>query len=200
MFMRLGSMKRIRKQIFLFLIIIFSFLFSSCSVEKNRKILNIFFDGVPEKKENVERESNPVKKRGDNPDSEKGDEQASYHPDFKDKKCSKCHNRSSSNFLVTEKKKLCLTCHKEELFDGKFVHGPVAVRACNTCHDPHQSKNRKLLLEDNKKLCELCHITPVSGVSIPCKGDNCLECHDPHKSEKKYLLLNEKLRVQPGNE
>jgi hypothetical protein len=37
-------------------------------------------------------------------------------------------------------------------------------------------------------LCVLCHRTPVTGVSIPCKGDDCLRCHDPHIADNKYFL------------
>ncbi|MEN8152879.1 MAG: cytochrome c3 family protein [Acidobacteriota bacterium] len=165
-------------------------LFGSCSVEKNRKILSVFFDGVPEKKnpedtDKITRPEKSVTKRRQVP---KSIIIISHHPDHKKRSCNKCHSRSSSNFLVTEKKKLCFTCHKKEKFDGKFIHGPVAVQACTACHDPHKSKNRKLLLADGKELCLLCHKVPLMGPRYPCKGDVCTDCHEPHVASNKYFL------------
>lgn len=174
--------------LFLFITVVF---LSSCSVEKNRKVLRFFFDGVPtqdsvkvEKKDNVSSSVKPSEKK----ENDNIVRKVSEHPDHKSRKCEKCHSRSSTNFLVTDKKKLCFICHKKEKFDGAFVHGPVAVQACTACHSPHKSKNRKLLLAEGKDLCLLCHKIPLAGSAFPCKGDVCLECHEPHVATNKYFL------------
>lgn len=174
----------------IFLILFLFILSGSCSVEKNRKILTFFFDGVPEKQSpedpnEITTGENSVKKRKANLKSIKI---ISYHPDHKTRKCNKCHSRSSANFLVTEKKELCFTCHKPEKFAGPFVHGPVAVKACGACHDPHQSKNKKLLLAEGKDLCLLCHKVPLMGPTYPCKGDVCTDCHEAHVASNKFFL------------
>lgn len=119
----------------------------------------------------------------------------SIHPYYKSKECSKCHSRTISNFLKTDRKEICFTCHKKEKFSGRFVHGPVAVKACNVCHDPHRSKHRKLLLEEGRKLCDLCHRTPVANQVLPCKGDNCLDCHEPHVSGNKFFLKESNIDI-----
>ncbi len=174
------------KLLFGFLILLLT-VFVSCSVEKNRKILSVFFDGVPEPGKvtvnQIERETGV--KRVPNRNVL---QIVSIHPDYKKKDCSKCHKRSISSFLVTDRKKICFTCHKKEKFAGKYVHGPVAVKACNTCHAPHKSVNRKLLLEDGRKLCVLCHRIPVAENSLHCNDGNCLDCHEPHVSSNKFFL------------
>ncbi len=190
MFMHSESMRK-NRVVFLFIILISLIVTHSCNVEKNRKILTFFFDGVPQKHKIV-----PADPKLDV--SQKIDERpealkltVSIHPDFKTKNCKKCHDRSAANFLITSKKEICFKCHKSELFSGKYIHGPVAVKACTVCHDPHQSKNRKLLLESGRALCDLCHRIPVTNDPLPCKGNNCLECHDPHISNNKYFLKGE---------
>ena len=180
-------MKKSSRQLFYFLIVLI--LLTSCSVEKNRKLLSVFFDGVPSK---IEKEVITTEKMVKDSKNIKTvfDPIKSSHPDFKSRNCSKCHTKSVSNFLKTDRKKICFSCHKEDKFTGPYVHGPVAVRACNNCHDPHQSVNEKLLLEKGKQLCSLCHRVPITGDSLPCRGDNCLECHEPHVSSNKYFLKN----------
>ncbi len=184
---------------FIIYIIFFFILFNSCSIEKNRKVLSIFFDGVPEKKTEKKTDAvlaeNSVNRIRIVPKTSKT---VSQHPDHKSRNCSKCHSRSSANFLVTDKKKLCFTCHKKEKFDGAFIHGPVAVQACSACHSPHKSNNRKLLLAKGKELCLLCHKIPLMGSAFPCKGDICIECHEPHVATNKYFLKEDIKRTDDG--
>ncbi|MEN8222266.1 MAG: cytochrome c3 family protein [Acidobacteriota bacterium] len=180
-------MRKTKSSLFIILLFTIIFLNLSCSVEKNRKILSLFFDGVPESNERAVNSVIKVKRSGEN--TGKVVEIVSIHPDYKTKSCSKCHNRSASNFLKTDRKEICFSCHKKDKFTDKYIHGPVAVKACNTCHAPHRSVNRKLLLEDGRELCDLCHKAPLTGLKIPCKGDNCLGCHDPHVSGNKFFLL-----------
>ncbi len=175
-------------RLLIFILILFPlFLSLSCNVEKNRKWLSVFFDGIPQPDSVT---ASQVSQKADKKKFLKRNvvEIVSIHPDYKTKNCSKCHSRSASSFLVTNRKEICFICHKKEKFLGEYVHGPVAVKACNTCHVPHKSVNRKLLHEEGNKLCVLCHRTPITGDSLPCKGDNCLDCHEPHVSSNKYFL------------
>lgn len=182
-----ASMKRNRRILSVFLFVI-SLVVSSCSIEKNHKTLKFFFDGVPDKTTARPVVGKGPEKSGATKNSMTQKTVQSVHPDFKKKECSKCHSRASSNFLVTERKKLCFNCHKTEPFTGKYIHGPVAVRACNTCHDPHQSEYGDLLLEKDRKLCDLCHRLPVTNDPLPCLGDQCLDCHVPHVADNPYFL------------
>jgi len=188
MFMLLEIIKRCSSKglyLIVFLIVAGSF---SCNVEKNRKILSVFFDGVPEKKNELAVSDKIVSSPGARVARISADPIISQHPDHKTRNCSKCHTRSVASFLKTDRKKICFTCHKPEKFTGKYVHGPVAVKACNTCHDPHQSTYKNLLLAEGRKLCDLCHKLPISGARIPCKEDNCLNCHNPHAADNKFFL------------
>lgn len=186
----MGNMIRNKFYLCIFTLVTFLLIFSSCSLDKNRKILKIFFDGVPDKEKKVDISLKKEKKKAPDKVITLEPLQNSIHPDFKNRNCSKCHNKTATNFLVTDKKKLCFLCHKKDKFNGPYIHGPVAARACDTCHDPHRSNNSNLLLGKTRKLCDLCHNMPLTNVLIQCKGDNCLECHTPHVSDNKFFLLN----------
>ena len=202
MSMHSGSMKKNSRLSLLVLLIIFSFLLGSCSIKKNRKLLSIFFDGVPEP-EVIEKISTDNVKANNNKSNLRTPQIVSIHPDYKSRKCATCHKRSATGFLKMDKKKICISCHKEEKFSGKYVHGPVAVKACNTCHLPHRSVYRKLLVEEGRRLCDLCHRMPGAGNVKKCMGDNCLVCHEPHVADNKNFLnqtgLDELQKNRKGN-
>lgn len=108
--------------------------------------------------------------------------------------------------LSAEPPALCMNCHDQKLFEGKFVHAPVAAGLCLGCHDPHSSDNQGLLKKAPAALCLDCHpdITKephvVAGFSRsghplgndkklvpdplrPGKTFYCASCHEPHRSE-----------------
>lgn len=187
MCMRLGSMKRNKLQFHVGLVIL-AVVLSSCSVQKNHKFLSVFFDGVPK----------PVVQKtviGDGElkgsfREEKKNENifVSSHPDFVSRDCQKCHSRESSNFLVTDKKKLCFTCHDREDFNDTYIHGPVSIGECSACHKPHQSKNIKLLLSSQRKMCGHCHERSETEISSSCGTSNCLRCHDAHSGDNRFFI------------
>ncbi len=90
-------------------------------------------------------------------------------------------------------------CH-QTMGTGKFVHGPVAVKACTACHTPkkdlaHPSKDKKdesdfEFPESGAQLCYACHdkknTMPV--VHGPIQWGQCSFCHDPHQSDNPYRL------------
>ncbi|VAV83152.1 hypothetical protein MNBD_DELTA01-293 [hydrothermal vent metagenome] len=90
--------------------------------------------------------------------------------------------------------KLCLNCHKgaKSIISKRYVHKPVAMGLCTSCHNPHTSKNENLIGSELKDLCFKCHseerLLPGSVVHKPVKEGQCLACHDAHSTDKKGLV------------
>lgn len=87
-------------------------------------------------------------------------------------------------------KESCVTekCHVK-MGKEKFVHGPVAVGECTSCHK--QLKKHKFEpVTDVGKLCDECHekLTTKKVVHAPVKEGKCVKCHDPHQSAFKFQL------------
>jgi len=104
-----------------------------------------------------------------------------------DRTCLNCHDAHMSNIamnLLMEPLDLCLSCHDREYKkeDGKTImdmkkwlaentdhHGPIKMKDCSGCHDPHGSINFRILRNpypptfykafktDNYNLCFSCH-------------------------------------------
>jgi predicted CXXCH cytochrome family protein len=91
-----------------------------------------------------------------------------------------------------KEKQSCVTakCHVN-IGKAKFVHGPVAVGECSTCHqllpdEKHKFKPDKSIGD----LCYSCH-DPFEKKAImhsPVAKGECTGCHDPHHSDRKYQL------------
>ena len=169
----------------------------NCTVtEKRYKVFKIFFDGVPDPNAREEpgskrQEQSPGQKV--KPVQQEWVKMKSRHPDYYDRKCENCHNKSASNFLTTTREKFCFTCHDKGDFEGEFLHGPVAASDCLVCHLPHQSKHKYLLKETGAKMCLECHmredvaLNPVhAGVDFE-KG-KCTRCHYPHAAASRFFL------------
>lgn len=91
----------------------------------------------------------------------------------------------------------CLACHKA-LQERKFVHGPVGVGVCLSCHadetpDPAKHHVFRLTLPQ-PDLCFSCHdgmkdkvrTAKVSHAAIEMGG--CTACHSPHGSDQRFFL------------
>jgi predicted CXXCH cytochrome family protein len=96
--------------------------------------------------------------------------------------------------LTAQQPDLCSTCH--EAFKKPHVHAPVKDGTCTTCHDPHASKEPKLLSSPLKDLCGACHADHVEFKVVhgPVSAGDCTVCHTPHESAEKGLLL----KASPG--
>jgi predicted CXXCH cytochrome family protein len=116
--------------------------------------------------------------------------------------CVDCHDphQSSKRFQLRGEGKmissLCFQCHEEEIFTKKHQHGPVASGDCIACHQPHASKNEKLLIAPKEKgqLCFECHENVKKQLArknshAPVEED-CSICHDPHSSESRFQLVS----------
>lgn len=170
-----------------------------CSVtEKRYKVLKIFFDGVPDPKAKTEQAETTVTPQAQTagPEQRKPIKVTkSSHPDFADRECNKCHNKSASNFLKAKKEKICFTCHDSSDFKGEFVHGPAAVSDCLTCHFPHESEYENLLRQKDARLCLECHLgedvarNPLHKFKDGDPGkETCTRCHFPHVSNSRFFL------------
>ncbi len=94
--------------------------------------------------------------------------------------------------LSEEQPGLCYGCHDKSKFTGKGVH-PAIGMGCTVCHNPHSSKNAKLLVSEPPDLCYTCHDkAKFSGRSIhaPVGIGMCLSCHSPHRSDNAKLLVS----------
>jgi len=87
----------------------------------------------------------------------------------------------------------CFKCHPKNAFKGSFSHGPFAVVACITCHDPHGGNTPKMLRIPVPQLCLGCHTdlrARLASAQFRHKPavTQCLDCHSPHVSDQRYLL------------
>ncbi len=179
-----------------------------CGAVTRHKVLSFFFDGVPPLEGEGGRQQGL---KGRRPGSPKGARRkapkASLHPPFVKKHCDKCHaglprrfkgQKSGISFLTGTPRlalplhKLCLQCHK--LPAAKYVHGPVAMGRCETCHMPHRSPYPHLLKKGKvRDLCFQCH-TKDLFVSMDLHQEKgwilkaCTACHDPHGGNRSDLV------------
>jgi predicted CXXCH cytochrome family protein len=85
----------------------------------------------------------------------------------------------------------CITpgCHTT-LVSAKYIHGPVAVADCLTCHGVDTGGHEYPLKRAGNQSCTFCH--PVVGARTQehaaVQDSGCIACHDPHKSDTKFLL------------
>ena len=92
----------------------------------------------------------------------------------------------------TSLQKSCITeqCHAD--YDDKsYVHAPVGLGECKSCHEPKDpAKHTFELARKGRDLCEYCHLDQATKKNVhdPLKNGDCLQCHDPHSSNNKSLL------------
>lgn len=94
--------------------------------------------------------------------------------------------------LSSDQPDLCYSCHDKSAFSKKVVH-PALSMGCTSCHNPHSSKNNKILVAEPPDLCFNCHDkTKFDGKSVhpPVMGGMCTSCHSPHASDTEKLLLS----------
>jgi predicted CXXCH cytochrome family protein len=110
----------------------------------------------------------------------------------------------------------CRECHPPVLV--QHPHFPYASGMCTRCHDPHASRDRRLLRAKVNDVCLDCHLQskarhasryvptidltddhrmghpyarhPVSGSRDPVSGEemSCISCHLPHGGNKLHQL------------
>ena len=101
-----------------------------------------------------------------------------------------------SNVFAVEKptspQETCVTeeCHAD--YSKKaYVHGPVALGDCKSCHKPVNEQEHTFELErKGPDLCQYCHLdqTTKKNLHNALEENNCIQCHDPHSSDNKLFL------------
>lgn len=185
------------KQKIVFLSLAMLFLISlGCS----RKVLTVFFDGVPNPNDSLNMPA-PIssKQLANLPDSVRTAENStqvaashrSVHPPYLLKKCSLCHDPNAKIKLLLPQPALCNLCHDDFKVVYAYQHEPSGTGSCSTCHNPHTSENEKLLLKTGQQMCLTCHISTdvfqqKAHRDIQARG--CTECHNPHGGNSRYFL------------
>jgi predicted CXXCH cytochrome family protein len=88
--------------------------------------------------------------------------------------------------------KTCVTeeCHTD-YSQKAYVHGPVGLGDCKSCHKPlDPAQHTYELVRQGKDLCEYCHLDQTGKMHThqPLETGDCSQCHDPHSSDNKFLL------------
>ncbi len=103
--------------------------------------------------------------------------------------CQVCHkmvNEGRHVFKFAAKgTRLCTQCHGNPL-DKKYKHGAVIADECTLCHNPHQSRQPKLLKFPITSLCTRCHDEEEfldRRAHGPVAEGKCSACHDAHSSD-----------------
>ncbi len=175
------------------------FMLGACDPVTRHKVLTTVFDGVPSLPEPeslceeyaarkiAEMQSQSQEQAG----GEQMDDKWSVHKPYEEKKCEDCHDFSQAVGLVRPANELCFMCHRN-FIRGKYVHGPVSVGDCLSCHLPHSSRYTSLLEMDRSEICSKCHVEKRLAENMHSEVMNhnmeCIDCHDPHFGDVKYFL------------
>lgn len=186
------------KKAFLLLLSLFIGLSAACSPTARRRMLNIFFDGVPPLEQPkaanaADTLQHATGAEGMLPDTTTVIQPVfSFHPKLENSECKPCHDIGQSFRLYDEPEELCFKCHNQA--GASQVHAPVEEGACTECHDPHGTKTPALLIENSNDLCYQCHdesdILPSDAKSThaPVADGKCWQCHNPHSADNQYFL------------
>ncbi len=163
------------------------FLLHGCAPETKHKLLQTFFDGVPE--EQAQPPATPEQAPATLPAaSEAGaakppEETVVRHSPYAEGACDSCHESKFSQTLTDKPPALCFYCHDDFLEGKKNKHYPAEEGMCAECHNPHKSKNKFMLVEPQPDLCFTCHdredILKIE-IHTTVEGEECTGCHNPH--------------------
>ncbi len=173
-----------------------------CAGMNKYEVLSFFFDGVPSPDTSKIIPSETFTTITTSTQNDSTDHSAeiasvaSMHRPYAQKKCRDCHDETSMSESTSEILKRCKNCHSAFQKKYKYVHGPVAVLDCISCHEPHKSENASLLRRSGDFICTYCHknldlvqVNQHSQIGII----ECLGCHNPHYSnENKFYVLTRK--------
>ncbi|TLN23446.1 hypothetical protein FDZ71_03010, partial [bacterium] len=105
--------------------------------------------------------------------------------------CTDCHEAGSSKLAEGGQPQICLGCHvvvsqnpendQDPMQNGHFTS---VVASCRQCHEPHISKNPKLLKQERLEPCKMCHTKQYDGAKghPAYEEGSCAACHDTHFS------------------
>ena len=115
--------------------------------------------------------------------------------------CLECHSGREGGFQVSAgpTPDLCYQCH-DPLDRKRFLHGPLAVGDCLSCHDPHGGVGPFHLRDQEVALCLSCHDAEMvqdhrGWKETVAEGGSCSACHDPHQSDTRFLVRQVRLQA-----
>ena len=159
----------------------------ACSVNTRHRVLSFFFDGVPSPGADEAAGERPETVGSPQPQTTQllpaRLPRTFVHQPYRDGRCAACHDMNTGGMVRPLDEGLCLICHAEVVQSARFLHGPVAVNDCTTCHHYHFANHKALLLEATNDLCLGCHdrddlTTGDHHTSLD--STTCTDCHDPH--------------------
>ncbi len=113
--------------------------------------------------------------------------------------CAACHQPhelgAPASYTGGDKNASCATCHTKTMQQKKssYQHPPFDGNFCTDCHDPHASKQPRLLRMPLVELCGTCHARTWAQRDLPEQhkpfADGlCTDCHSPHASSFPHNL------------
>lgn len=127
-----------------------------------------------------------------------------FHTPEKEARCADCHKmtleagqsdpRGGTDF--------CAICHGH-MIKVKFVHGPITVGGCASCHDFESKPNKYEPGAQGTELCFVCHSDVQekfqhANVHGPVAMGLCVACHSPHGSDFKFQLRHQQVTLCLG--
>lgn len=182
-----------KKNTILITILIIVSIIIACNPSKLHKTLTFFFDGVPDPnfqtgiQDTVAIDSVVVASTTQEIVLPK----LTVHLPYQEKKCNNCHEKSSMGKLKIQQPDLCYQCHNDYKDEYVKVHGPAAGGYCTTCHNPHQSKEKKLVHHIGQKLCFTCHDSinvKRNRYHLDKEIHDCISCHNPHGGDSRFMV------------
>lgn len=173
---------------------ILSIVIASCSVEKNRRALSFFFDGVPvADTSSIESPVMAGGTTGVTTDTSRARIVSVYnlHYPYEEKECMSCHDENSPGQMVLPEPDLCYMCHDDFNNLYEAVHAPVDMGFCTQCHNAHQSRNDYLLKFTGQALCTDCHdleLVQQNEMHSDIGDTECTLCHNPHGGADRFLM------------
>jgi len=94
----------------------------------------------------------------------------------------------------------------DQTFNKSRVHWPLVDKVgCVNCHDPHATREQKLLIGSIVNVCGKCHGDTVrlqewsiknaedGRICEPVKKGNCIACHSPHAADRVLLIREQNI-------
>jgi len=123
----------------------------------------------------------------------------SAHGPYESGDCGLCHtgkDPANPGPAQTPVNAVCYNCHEDIqqlIAKGKYKH-KTAEQSCTNCHNPHNSKQKKLMAGAMPGICVECHTGIKNAMASAHKHEamtsesSCSNCHSPHASNVEHLL------------
>jgi predicted CXXCH cytochrome family protein len=169
---------------------------NGCSPLAGKRLLTLFFDGVPAADTSrVRIPADSLRSADQLVPGEPGPEtpltSLVVHYPYGERECGVCHDPNSLGSMVEPEPGLCYMCHDDYNNSYSWLHGPVAGGYCTACHDPHSSREGSLLKLTGNSLCFHCHREEdvlKNDMHAELGDMSCTDCHNPHGGEDQLIL------------